>query len=168
MGVGSILLFFALVTFIAIGAAIVLGVTSRLRIIGWPILIVGVCLALWAMDYWVRVLPGILSCAALNGLIITVSGHALNQPSVAVDRLTATLATIAVGFSAFLATTFKNGPLSFLDRLAGLGVLASFAIAFAPSRLQLLGLVGIVICVVAAWATRNRRHAGRRTRHAGF
>jgi hypothetical protein len=67
IGIGSILLCFALVALTAIGAAIVLGVTPRPRIIGFPILISSVAVALWSMGYWARTLTGILGCATLNG-----------------------------------------------------------------------------------------------------
>lgn len=159
IGIGSILFFFALVTAIVIGAAIVLGVTTRPRIIGWPILVLSVGVGIWRMDYWARVLPGILGCAALNGLIITIGGHALNQPSVPIDRLMASLATLAVGVSAFLATTFSDRHLTIIDRVAGVGILASFAVAFSASRLQVLGLIGIVVCVTVDWGMARRHHA---------
>jgi hypothetical protein len=151
-GIGSLLFFFLLVTAIAVGAAIALGATPRPRIIGWPILASSVGLAIWTMEYWARALPGILGCATINGIIITIAGHALNQPSVPVDRGIAAVATLAVGVCAFLAATFKGRRLTMTDRVAGLGLLTSFAVAFSPSKLQIFGLVGIVVCVAIVWA----------------
>jgi hypothetical protein len=111
------------------------------------------------MDYWVRVLPGIFGCATLNGISVTISGHALNQPSIPVDRLTATLVTIGLGLSTVLAMTFKNRSLTIVDRIACLGILASFAMVFSPlSEVQFLGLAGMVACVIIAWGVARRRH----------
>jgi hypothetical protein len=165
-GIGSILLFFACSAFTAAGVVVAFGYSPRPRIVGWLILIPSFGVCVWSMKYWARMLPGILGCATLNGLIITTSGHALNQPSVPVDRLTATLATLAVGLSAFLATTFRNRALTIVDRIACVGIQASFAIMLSPSKQQMLGLVGIVVCTVIAWAVEHRRHAHQRARHA--
>jgi hypothetical protein len=165
IGIGSILLFFASAAFTSAGVVMALGYSPRPRIMGWLVLILSVGVGVWSMKYWARTLPGILGCATLNGLMITTSGHALNQPSVPVDRLTATLATLAVGLSAFLATTFRNRPLTMVDRIACLGILASFAIILSPSKQQMLGLVGIVVCTVVAWAV-ERRHTHHTARHA--
>jgi hypothetical protein len=118
------------------------------------------------MKYWVKILPGILGCATLNAISGTISGHVLNQPSIPVDRLTAGLATIGLGLSAFLAMTFRDRPLTIVDRIACLGIFACFAIIFSPSKQQMLGLVGIVICTVVAWAVERRRHAHHTARHA--
>jgi hypothetical protein len=112
--------------------------------------------AVWTMDYWVRVLPGILACATLNGIVAIASGHALNQPAVPVGRAAAVLATLALGLSAVLATGFQGRPLTKVDRIACLGILASFATIFSPSRMQALGLAGVVICATIAWVERRR------------
>jgi hypothetical protein len=159
IGIGAILLFFACAAFTSAGVMIAFGHSPRPRIMGWPILMLSIGLGVWAMKYWARTLPGILGCATLNGLIIISSGHALNQPAVPVDRLTATLVTLAVGLSAFLATTFRNRSLTIVDRIACLGILASFAMVFQPlSQVQFLGLAGIVACVIIAWAVARRHH----------
>jgi len=118
------------------------------------------------MQYWARTLPGIFGCATLNGISVIISGHALNQTSVPVDRLTAALVTLGLGLSAFLAMSFRDRPLTIIDRIACLGILASFAIAFSPSQLQMLVLIGIVVCTVVAWAVERHRHAHYTDRHA--
>jgi len=112
------------------------------------------------MKYWARTLPGILGLATLNGLMVTVSGHALNQPRVPVDRLTATLVTLGLGLSTMLARTLKSRPLTIADRIACLGILASFAIVFSPSRLQMVGLISIVVFTFLAWAVERLRVHG--------
>ena len=165
-GIGAILLFFACAAFTAAGVVVAFGYSPRPRIVGWLVLILSVGVGVWSMKYWARTLPGVLGCATLNGISVTISGHALNQPSVPVDRLTATLVTIGLGLSAFLATTFRDRPLTIVDRIACLGILASFAIAFSPSKLQMLGLVGIVVCAVVAWAVERHLHAHRRPRYS--
>lgn len=157
-GIGALLLFFACAAFTAAGAATALGYSARPRIVGWLSLVLSVGVSVWSMQQWARTLPGILGCAALNGFIITISGHALNQQSVPVNRSMAAVATIAVGLSAYLATTFTDRPLTILDRILGLGILAGFALAFSPSQLQVLGLVGIVLCVLVAWSI-GRHHS---------
>jgi len=167
VGVGTILLFFACAGFTSAGVTIAFGYSPRPRIMGWPILMLSIGVGVWAMKYWARTLPGILGCATLNGLMIISSGHVLNQPSIPVDRLTATLVTLGVGLSAVLATTFKNRPLTMVDRVVCLGIFAGFAIILSPSQRQFLGLVGIVSCVVIAWVVARRRHVHHAARVAG-
>jgi hypothetical protein len=157
-GIGSILVFFASAAFTAAGVATALGYSARPSVVGWLSLIPSVGVGVWSIKYWARILPGILGCATLNGRIVTTSGHALNHPSVPIDRLTATLVTLGLGLSTVLATTFKNRPLTIVDRIACLGIFACFAIILSPSKQQMLGLVGIVVCTVVAWAVERRRH----------
>lgn len=159
IGIGAILLFFACAAFTAAGVATALGYSARPKIVGWLSLIPSVGVGIWSMKYWARSLPGILSCATLNGISVTISGHALNQPSIPVDRLTASLVTIGLGLSAFLAMTLRDRPLTIVDRVACLGILASFAMVFSPlSQVQFLGLAGMVACVIIAWGVARRRH----------
>jgi len=159
IGIGAILLFFACAAFTAAGVATAFGYSARPKIVGWLSLIPSVGLGVWGMKHWARTLPGILGCATLNGISVTINGHALNQPSVLVDRLTATLVTLGLGLSAFLAMSFRDRPLTIVDRIACLGILASFAMVFQPlSQVQFLGIAGIVACVIVAWAVAHRRH----------
>ena len=55
-----------------------------------------------------------------------------------------------------LATSFRTRRPTIVDRIAYLGILASFALAFTPSRLQMIGFLGIVGSTVLIWALRRR------------
>ena len=156
--IGSFFLFFLAAAFTSAGGATALGNSPRPRVAGWIAVILSVAWAAWTIDYWVKLLPGILACATLNGILTFVQGHALNQPLVRIDRFVIAATTLALAGSAILSTAFTDRALTKMDRVVCMGIFASFAVILSSSKVQFLGVCGIVTCVSIGWAVRRRRH----------
>jgi hypothetical protein len=103
------------------------------------------------MEWWSRRLVGILAVGAMNAFTSTLSGHALNHPNVPINRATAGLLAVEFGLAAFFAMALSNRPLSIADRVACVGILASFVVVFTPS-VDWIGPTGLLVWTIVAWS----------------
>src|SRR5947209_2184062 len=99
---GWFFLFLLLIVVISGGIATGLGYSPRPRPLGWVLFFGGVGVGAFTVDRWAKVLPGIFGIATLNGFIILISGHALNQPEIEVPRLIGVLFTVVMAGASFV------------------------------------------------------------------
>jgi hypothetical protein len=85
---------------------------------GWVLLTISAAIVIVEMQRWVKVLPGILVFAVLNGLIMLFTGHLLNNASIGVSRFDVTVLTVFFAVSSYLSRTFKDRKLRVIDRIA--------------------------------------------------
>ena len=119
----------------------------------------GVCVGVFTVDQWARVLPGIFCIAALNGVIVLISGHALSQPGIQVRPLVGILFTVIMAGASFISASFAHRHLTNIDRAAYLGILACFVAMFVcvmtlVERWEVPVCVGFVACIGVLWARR--------------
>ena len=103
-----------------------LGYSPRPRPLGWILFMAGVTIAALTVDKWARIIPGVFGIATLNGLIILISGHALNQPAIPVPRLMGALFTGVMAGTSVITAGFADRHLTNTDRATYLGILACF------------------------------------------
>ncbi|MGI9071125.1 MAG: hypothetical protein ACR2JB_07360, partial [Bryobacteraceae bacterium] len=119
-------LFLVLIVIISGGLATLLGHTARPRPLGWVFFIAGSVIAAVTVDHWARVLPGIFGVATLNGIIILIGEHALNQPSIPVPRVIGALLTIVMAGASVITANSSDLELTNAERGAYLGILCCF------------------------------------------
>ncbi len=112
------------------------------------------------MDRWAKALPGIFGIATLNGLIILISGHALNEPAIQVPRLVGVLFAAAMAAASFVTASFADRDLTRAERTAYLGLLGCFVAMFvcvmtSVSRWEVPVCVGFGVCT-AVLAAKGR------------
>jgi len=158
----GLLMFLALVISISGGILIAFGYSSRPRVLGLPLFLVATTAAVYTVDRWAIGLGVLFGTAALNGLIIFASGHALNQPSNPVPRLRGFL-ILLLGILAARAgsrVSASTGDLRTAVRVACLGVLTC-AVAFitftgaAVKNWEIPTLIAFVVCLAVLWAGTN-------------
>ncbi|MGH9352126.1 MAG: hypothetical protein ACRD2G_08210 [Terriglobia bacterium] len=149
------------------------------RILGWAFIVVSVIVMVAEMNRWVKVLPGILGLAVLNGLISLSTGHALNNPSAPISRLDMLIVTLFFAACFALAGTFRARDLTIVDRVS----LMTFAFTLplwaghdstriatagklaAEDRLDLIIAAVALCCLLVPWAyDRIQRRRGPRCR----
>ena len=167
----GLLMFLVLVISISSGILIAFGYSSRPRVLGLPLFLVAAAAAVYTVNRWAIGLGVLFGTAALNGLIIFASGHALNQPSNPVPRLRGFL-ILLLGILAARAgsrVSASTGDLSTAVRVACLGVLTC-AVAFitcsaiaAVKHWEIPTLIAFVVCLAVLWAGTNSRDPKRRT-----
>ena len=168
-GLGAYVLFWILLTCITAGLIISFGNTPRPKPLGWITFIAGYVLALWTVPRWARILPGVFGPAALNGIIILSTGHALNQPSVPFPRWQALLLTVLMASGGLTTAPFMKKGLSRTDQVACIGLLSCFVAGFtaialsverweSPIGIAFLAFLGLI------WTGRAQ---GRRVRATG-
>lgn len=153
-GIGLYLLFWVLVALPFIGIVITGGGTPRPKSLGWLLIIVGISGALKWVGAWARIIPGVFAPTALNGLIMFVSGHALNQASAQVPRWESIIIIALAVTGAIVAAPFTNGNLTIEDKIGALGVWVCFVAAFVGVVLPMNGWeapVGIALIACLAW-----------------
>jgi hypothetical protein len=123
---GMFFLFLFLVVVNSAGIANGLGYSRGPWFLGWALLIAGSIAAILTVDSWAPVLPGIFGVAALNGLIISISGHALNQPTIPISPLIGVLFTVVMACASVATASFANRDLTNMDRAMYLGILFCF------------------------------------------
>jgi FtsH-binding integral membrane protein len=147
-GLGAYVLFLLLLICIAAGLIISFGNTPRPKSLGWITFIAGYGLAVWTVPRWARILPGVFGPAALNGIIILSTGHALNQPTVPFPRWQALIFTILMIIGSLTTTPFMKKGLSRTDQIACIGLLSCFVAGFAAIGLSIEhweGPIGIAV-----------------------
>ena len=134
-GEGGILLAVEVLVGIAVIALLFCGVADvffpngHSRTTGWMLLFISTAVIVITMNRWVRYLPGIFGLAALNGLILTLSGHIAESPSTPVPRLTGLIFILLFLAGATLSSTFKGRELHLCDRIALMAFILSFTYA---------------------------------------
>ncbi len=119
--------------------------------IGLLLLAVATATLVVTMNRWARALPGLLAAATLNGLISLVQGHVINLPSKPISRVDALVATLLfLGSTVLSALAFKGRSLSFIDRLALLGVVSSLAWGVLRDSIT-FAAVSTFLCLLFAW-----------------
>lgn len=156
---GWFFLFLLLIVVISGGIATGLGYSPRPRPVGWVLFIVGLGAGAFTVDRWAKVLPGIFAIATLNGIIILISGHALNQPAIQVPRLVGGLFTVVMAGASFLTASFADRHLTNTDRAACLGILACFVamlvcVMTSVGRWEVPVCIGFIACIAILWARR--------------
>ena len=115
---------------------------------------------------WIKYLRVLFAYGALNGIILTVSGHLTGSPSIPVARLTGLIATVFCIAGAALSFTFRERTLHLIDRIAVLMLAfgfaygavydaARFGVAHESDSRELVSfvLMGIGLCALfIAWA----------------
>ena len=155
--VGWFFLFLFLVVVISGGVAASFGYSPRARSLGWSLIIAGAILGVFTVDRWSRILPGIFGIAAINGLVILITGHALNESTVPVPRLVGALFTAVMATASIVTATFARRDLTNTDRAAYLGILACFVamlvcVVSSVEHWILLVCIGFVGCIaVLGW-----------------
>jgi hypothetical protein len=139
--------------------------TGHSRALGLVFLIISTSVMVVEMNRWVKVLPGILGFAVLNGLIMLFTGHLLNDSSIPISRLDALVITLFFLGSSQLSRTFKDRKLNVIDRVALLAFAFSvpLLIGFNSTREEVKGrsapldsiefiTMGIgLCCLLIAW-----------------
>ena len=156
---GWFFLFLLLIVVISGGIATGLGYSPRPRPLGWVLFVAGVGVGVFTVDRWAKVLPGIFGIATLNGLIILISGHALNQPTIQVPRLIGTLFTVVMAGASFITASFADRHLTTADRAAYLGILACFVamlvcVMGSVEGWELPVCIGFIASIAVLWARR--------------
>lgn len=156
---GWFFLFLLLIVGISGGITTGLGYSSRPRPVGWVLFIVGFGVGAFTVARWAKVLPGIFGIATLNGLIILISGHALNQPAIQVPRLVGGLFTVAMAGASFITASSADRPLTNTDRVAYLGILACFVamlvcVMTSVEHWEVPVCIGFIACIAVLWGRR--------------
>jgi len=167
--VGAVGWFFVLIVLIVAmsgGVMTGLGRTARPPVFGWILCCLALALAVRTVDRWAGLLPGIFGIAVLNGLIIVVSGHAPNQPTVAMSRFVGCSFTVLMAAAAAATARFSNEGLTNSDRVASIGIFLSFVAMFASviagvKQWEVPVSACIVVCVALIWFSRRLSPATR-------
>jgi hypothetical protein len=156
---GWFFLFLLLIVVISGGIATGLGYSPRPRPLGWVLFTVGTGVAVFTVDRWAKVLPGIFGIATLNGLIIVISGHALNQPAIEVPRLVGALFTVVMASASFITASLADRHVTNIDRAAYVGVLGCFVavlvcVMVSVERWEVPVCIGFIAFIAVLWARR--------------
>lgn len=161
-GVGAILLFFAIVALMCGGVGIVFTNTPRPLALGWLLLLSSLLLAAWSSKLWYRALPGIFSCGAMNGLMMTFSGHLIGQADKPVHQTEGLLLTGVFVALAALAVRAgeRGGELDAFDQVM-YAILVLFLgvaiIAVKSFAAQTIGLTGMLLAMGSVVIRKRRR-----------
>ncbi len=165
--VGWLFFFVLLVAVISAGISIGLGYSPRPRAFGWVLFVAGLIVAILTVYRWAQVLPGIFGVATLNGLIVLISGHALNQPAIPVPRLVAVLFTMVMADATVMLAGLESRDVTNIDRAAYLGTMSCFvAMMFcvinSVGHWELPVCIGFIVCMAVLWTRKfwsggNRR-----------
>ena len=156
---GWLFLFLLLIVVISGGIATVLGYSPRPRPLGWVLFTVGTGVAAFTVDRWAKVLPGIFGITTLNGLIILISGHALNQPATKVPRPVGALFTVVMASASFITASLADRHVTNTDRAAYLGILACFVamlvcVIASVGHWEVPVCIGFIASIAVLWARR--------------
>jgi len=148
---GLLLLGLGWLCLVVISAGTALSDTRYPHIVGYLGLAVAALLAVFTMDKWVKVLPGLLGISIFNAIMVLANGYTGVDRSQQVPRPTAAALLIGLVVCSILANTLRSRGLDTVDRTALLGFLFSFgwAIARFPS---LLGIGLMLSFLGIAWA----------------
>ncbi len=167
--VGLIFLFIGIAGLFVGGIAYAFFPTGHSPVLGWVFIAISTAVMIALMNRWVKVLPGLLGLAVLNGVISILSGHVLANPTEPIPRLQAFYLTLFFAASSVLSGTFKARHLHLVDRAAVMVFVFSFAWLLASqstraggdAALNLRDVVTMGIglgCLLAAWLYDHFRH----------
>lgn len=139
------------------------------RALGYFLLTLAVLIFLITADRWKRVFPGIMLAATLGCLLELESGHVVNSPSILVPRAIAFIQLVVVAAVTALSFSFKQRPLTVLDRVALLAFAASIFLGGeqAIQRKVPFALLAGGACIFIAWTVARLRRNHHATREAG-
>jgi len=164
---GWILLTFFTLFLLFVGAGIAFTSREKLefsniilaKVVAWVAFAVGAGILVYTVQRWVKMLPGLLFLATLNGLLMTYTGHLVNIPSVSVPRDVALVSTLLLAGSSVVSLHFHGRRLNVMDRLALLLFVASLVWG-SVSKLAVASLTLGLVALLLAWA-RNHVQARR-------
>ena len=149
---GVVLIVLAWLVLVFGGAAVAFSTTPHARAIGWALLAVAAALFVLTVPRWVKALPGLLACGVLNGLFATATGHLGTDPSRTIPRSSAAMLTLLLVGCALLAVPLASRRLTAFDRVAVLGVFASFVLGLVGRDQSLTAGAVMFFCLACAWA----------------
>lgn len=179
--VGLILAFVIVAGMFFAGASYTVFASGGSRPVGLMLLAISVSIMACTMNRWLKILPGILGVAVLNGVITLSTGHLLNNSGIPTSRTGALFLTLFFAASCLLSRTFLHGDLDVIDRVVALAFVACLPvlIGFGSIREQTVGrssalsraefvTMAIGICfLLVAWThdrvRRVRRYNGSRS-----
>ena len=141
LSVLAMLLGIAVLGFFANGVGIAFFPSEHSRSMGWIYLLGSSAVMVITLHRWIKDLAVLFGSGALNGIILTVSGHLTGSPSIPVSRLTGPIATVFCIAGAALSFTFRERTLHLIDRIAVLMLAFGFAFGAVYERLDLVSLM---------------------------
>ncbi|MBN9661124.1 MAG: hypothetical protein J0H49_23230 [Acidobacteria bacterium] len=156
-GIGSLLLFFVLITGTLVGLFIAFTPTPRSPILGWFVLLVSLSLTALTAPLWGRSLPGVFCTGAFGSIVMLISGHLPGQSGKVVNRPFASILLVSFAALSLLATRLdRSRKWNRSERAAYTAVSFLMAVAFAWEDLGTAALAG-QIAVLGWLAYRDHR-----------
>jgi hypothetical protein len=118
---------------------------------GWLLLGASMGIAAVTMNRWIKAAPCIFGYAAINAVIATLSGHTGGPPRIAIPRTEALAMALALTASAGLMATMAVRQLTYTDRAALMGVVATFVNCIANKNWGVPGCIAMFGCLLIAW-----------------
>jgi hypothetical protein len=152
---GTILLFFGWLVLVLAGVGWLTDNEGSLAK-GIAALTLSGALAVFSVNRWVKVLPGILGYGVIGAIANFWRGDT------EVSTAAAGMLVLLLAGCALVAQTFSARELNSLDRLALVGCVASFIYGITAEERSLFGAVLMFSCLAVAWiaATIQRRRTG--------
>src|SRR5208283_1705496 len=149
-------LFFVLSTVISAGLGVGLGYSPRPRALGWVLFIGGSVVAVLTIHLWAKMLPAVFGMGTMNGIIILVLGHSLNEPPTPFPRYASAFLVVLLVCGGTATTRFLRQGLTLVDRVACLGLLGCsvamiHCLMRSIQRWEIPVLVVLVGCVALLW-----------------
>jgi|GEM_PF-4388084 len=126
--VGNILLIIFCIGLFLNGVSYTFFTGEHSRILGLIFLAISSTILFVTMDKWVNIVPGIMGYGVLIGIIMTVSGHLLNNRNIPVSRMEGLFTVFFAISGTVLSLTFTNRPLKMIDRVGLMGFVFCIAI----------------------------------------
>ncbi|HZS29202.1 MAG TPA: hypothetical protein VFB76_18390 [Candidatus Angelobacter sp.] len=130
------------------GALVVSHEVAGSVMIGWLALAVAFVILLLNLDGWAKILPGLLALAAFNAVLMAVSGHIFNKPSVLVSRGVAFGSAAALALAALISARFHGKRLSILDRIVLVAYVGFILLGLVSQWLLLSFTLGTLVLAV--------------------
>jgi hypothetical protein len=112
------------------GAVSIAGKTTLSPSVGWVMVGLGLAILFATFEWWIKAAPGLLLLGAVNGVLMTITGHVLNSPGTAVNRSEA--ATVTALFLVAFALSFRLRQGDWYSR--GAWVIFVAAVLYATAR----------------------------------
>jgi len=154
---GIVLMVFAWLVLAFGGAAVAFSKSSYPRTVGWALMAVAGAILVLTAQRWVKAVPGLCAYGVLNGLLATASGHLGAGASRTIPRGSAAMLTLMFAGCAGLAVPLASRRLTVFDRVAMLGVFASFVLGVVRDDLSIPACAGIFVCLACTWANGRLR-----------
>lgn len=133
------------------------------KLTGRTCLVVVALIAVATMRHWLRALPGFLGVAAVNSAVMSITGHGLSDPALAVSRVALGMASVLLFVLAVLCVFLSRRQLRGPERLSICILIILLFVAFTIQGAGLLCLlVGNVVVGFVIWVYRG---SGKARRH---